>query len=76
MRTSNASRARSSSTIEERKKRKAELERERLEGRRELERILARLEEKSRLDEERAEWRRARLRRPTVGLLGRDREAA
>jgi hypothetical protein len=40
--------------------------------RREVEGVLARLEERIRRDRERAERRRARLRRFTLGLLGRE----
>jgi hypothetical protein len=57
--------------MEKRKKSKAEWHAEWLAGRRELEGILARLEERIRLADEREERRRARLRRLTLGLLGR-----
>lgn len=57
--------------MEERKKTKAEWHTEWLAGRRELEGILARLEERIRLADEREARRRDRLRRLSFGLLGR-----
>jgi hypothetical protein len=57
--------------MDKRKKSKAEWRAEWLEGRREVEGILARLEERIRRAEEREARRQARLRRLTFGLLGR-----
>jgi hypothetical protein len=57
--------------MDEKKKSKAEWRAEWLAGRREVEGILARLEERIRLADERDLKRRARLRRLTFGLLGR-----
>ena len=55
-----------------RKKSKAEWHTEWLAGRREVESILARLEERIRHAHEREARRRERLRRLTFGLLGRN----
>lgn len=52
-------------------KRNADSDAVRLARRREVEGILARLEERIRVANEREERRRARLRRLTLGLLGR-----
>lgn len=58
--------------MEKKRKSNAELDAEWLAMRREVEGIVARLEEKIRRDKEREERRRARLRRLTFGLLGNE----
>jgi hypothetical protein len=61
--------------MEKKRRTDAELDKVWLERRAEVEGILARLEERIRRDSERAERRRARLRRVTFGLLGREPQA-